>query len=724
MSIVVVALDVPLARLFDYRANDARQDDVGRRVLVPFGNKLLVGLIIEVREASEVAPGKLREVRSILRDTPPLPASWLALTRFCANYYHRPLGEVMLNALPPRLRKAAPMADKPQLLSLSALGRAESNTLPSRQKIKKIILARLGQGPASHSELIAIAASAGKALSELREAGWVSASAMVAAPPNSQSVSEHQLNSDQEAVVTQVSKGLRQFGVFLLHGITGSGKTEVYMRLIAASIAAGKQALVLVPEINLTPQLEETFRRRFPGLPLLTLHSGLAETARAQHWLAAQEQAACIVLGTRLAVFTPLSNPGLIVVDEEQDASYKQQDGVRYSARDLAIFRAQQDGFPVVLGSATPSLESYAKAVSGRYALLNLPQRAHGQAKLPRVGLIDLNEQSEGDGLSAPLVAAIEARLTLGEQSLIFLNRRGYAPVLACAACGWVSGCPRCSARMVVHLSDGVLRCHHCGDVERIPRACPQCGNADIQPFGRGTQRLELALAARFPTARILRVDRDSTRTKGSWSNMREAIRDGQADILLGTQILAKGHDFPNVTLVGVLNADAALHASDYRAGERLFAQLEQVAGRAGRAELAGEVLIQTRYPRHPLYQALTRHDYAGFANATLTEREQAGFPPYVFEAVLRAEAPGSKSVLEFLARARDLAPTDQEQLMIFDPVPMSVARIANRDRAQLLVQSYSRPALQIFLSGWTEALAKERAPGLRWHLDVDPIEF
>ena len=724
MSIVVVALDVPLARLFDYRASDAHQDDVGRRVLVPFGNKLLVGLIIELREASEVAPGKLREVRSILRDTPPLPASWLALTRFCANYYHRPLGEVMLNALPPRLRKAAPMADKPQLLSLSALGRAESDTLPTRQKIKKIILSRLGQGPASHSELIAIAASAGKALSELRQAGWVSASAMVAAPPNSESVSEHQLNTDQEAVVTQISKGLQQFGVFLLHGITGSGKTEVYMRLIAASVAAGKQALVLVPEINLTPQLEETFRRRFPGLPLLTLHSGLAETARAQHWLAAQEQAACIVLGTRLAVFTPLSNPGLIVVDEEQDASYKQQDGVRYSARDLAIFRAQQDGFPVILGSATPSLESYAKAVSGRYALLSLPQRAHGQAKLPRVGLIDLNEQSEGDGLSAPLVAAIEARLKLGEQSLIFLNRRGYAPVLACAACGWVSGCPRCSARMVVHLSDGVLRCHHCGDVERIPRACPQCGNADIQPFGRGTQRLELALAARFPTARILRVDRDSTRTKGSWSNMREAIRDGQADILLGTQILAKGHDFPNVTLVGVLNADAALHASDYRAGERLFAQLEQVAGRAGRAQLAGEVLIQTRYPRHPLYQALTRHDYAGFAKATLTEREQAGFPPYVFEAVLRAEAPGSKSVLEFLSRARDLAPTDQEHLMIFDPVPMSVARIANRDRAQLLVQSYSRPALQTFLSGWTEALAKERAPGLRWHLDVDPIEF
>jgi primosomal protein N' (replication factor Y) len=543
-------------------------------------------------------------------------------------------------------------------------------------------------------------------------------------PPQGTFPSEHDLNADQQAVVARVRADAHRFGAFLLHGITGSGKTEVYMRLIAATIAEGKQALVLVPEINLTPQLEETFRRRFPGIPLLTLHSGLAETARAQHWLAAQAVNACIVLGTRLAVFTPLANPGLIVVDEEQDASYKQQDGVRYSARDLAIFRAQQAGIPVLLGSATPSLESYAKAISGRYTLLSLPRRAHGQANLPTVGLIDLNEMPDSDGLSAPLIAAIQARLDRGEQSLIFLNRRGYAPVLACAACAWVSGCPRCSARMVVHLSDGVLRCHHCGDTERIPRACPQCGNTDIQPFGRGTQRLEVALAARFPQARILRVDRDSTRTKGSWNNMREAIRDGHADILLGTQILAKGHDFPNVTLVGVLNADAALHASDYRAGERLFAQLEQVAGRAGRAERAGEVLIQTRYSRHPLYQALVAHNYAGFAKAMLAEREQAGFPPYVFEAVLRAEAPSSKLVLAFLTRARELAPENHDQLMIFDPVPMSVARIANRERAQLLVQSYSRPSLQAFLSAWTEALSKERHPGLRWHLDIDPIEF
>ncbi len=724
MSILRVALDLPLARLFDYRADDAQADDVGRRVLVPFGNKQVVGLIVEVRDTSDFDPAKLRDAKMILRDTPALPESWTALTRFCAGYYQRPLGEVMLNALPPRLRRPTPLGQAAQIFALSEQGIAALAQLPSRQKVKQRILERLSQGPATQVELAALSSSAGKVLAEARDAGWVSATAAMPPLPPVHFISEHSLNAAQEAVVLRINAAMHQFGVFLLHGITGSGKTEVYMRLIASALGAGRQALVLVPEINLTPQLEETFRRRFPGVALLTLHSGLAETARAQHWLAAQEEHACIVLGTRLAVFTPLANAGIIVVDEEQDASYKQQDGVRYSARDLAVFRGQQTGIPVVLGSATPSLESYAKALAGRYTLLSLPERAHGQAKLPKVSLIDLNEHPDKDGLSPPLVAAIAERLARGEQSLIFLNRRGYAPVLACAACGWVSGCPRCSARLVVHLADGVLRCHHCGDVERIPRACPDCGNTDIQPFGRGTQRLEEALTARFPQARILRVDRDSTRTKGSWNNMRDSIRDGHADILLGTQILAKGHDFPNVTLVGVLNADAALHASDYRAGERLFAQLEQVSGRAGRAELPGEVLIQTRYVRHPLYQALAHHDYAGFAKAMLAEREQAGFPPFVFEAVLRAEAASSAAVLAFLARSRELAPETQDQVMIFDPVPMSVARVANRERAQLLVQSYSRPALQAFLALWSEALNAVRAPGVRWHLDVDPIEF
>jgi len=724
MNILLVALDIPLPRLFDYRADNANEQDVGRRVLVPFGQKLLVGIIVEVREASDIDPGKLRDARAILRDTPALPASWMELTRFCASYYQRPLGEVMLNALPPRLRKDSPLGAGPQTYALTDAGKAALLDLPLRQKTKHLVLARLLSAPAEDIALAGLAPSAGKVLAALRDAGWVRSTDTPAPPPQLEFVSEHRLNPEQQAVVTQVGEAADRFAVFLLHGITGSGKTEVYMRLIAATLAAGSQALVLVPEINLTPQLEDTFRRRFPGVTLLTLHSGIAETARAQHWLAAQDDRPLIVLGTRLAVFTPLRHPGLIVVDEEQDASYKQHDGVRYSARDLAIFRAQQAGIPVVLGSATPSLESYAKALAGRYHLLSLTHRAHGQASLPQVVLIDLNAHPDTDGLSPPLAAAIEARLDRGEQSLIFLNRRGYAPVLACAACGWVSGCPRCSARMVVHLADGVLRCHHCGAVERIPRSCPSCGNTDIQPFGRGTQRLETALATRFARARILRVDRDSTRNKGSWSKMRDSIRDGGADILLGTQILAKGHDFPNVTLVGVLNADAALHASDYRAGERLFAQLEQVAGRAGRADRPGEVLIQTRYLRHPLYQAIAHHDYAGFARATLAEREQAGFPPYVFEAVLRAEAPGSTAVIAFLKRARELAPQGVDQVMVFDPVPMSVARIANRERAQLLVQSYSRPSLQAFLAAWTVTLGGLRPAGVRWHLDIDPLEF
>jgi primosomal protein N' (replication factor Y) len=724
MNILLVALDIPLHRLFDYRVEDARAEDIGLRVLVPFGRKLVLGIIVEVRQASDIDPAKLRDARAILRDTPALPQHWMDLTRFCAQYYQRPLGEVMLNALPPRLRKDAPMGKGPQTYALTDAGRDALLTLPARQKTKHLVLNKLLPGPAEQTLLANLAPSAARALAELRDAGWVSATSTPPLPPQFAAVSEHRLNPEQEGVVARIGEAAGRFGVFLLYGITGSGKTEVYMRLIASTLAAGKQALVLVPEINLTPQLEETFRRRFPGVELLTLHSGLAETTRAQHWLAAQAARPVIVLGTRLAVFTPLASPGLIVVDEEQDASYKQQDGVRYSARDLAIFRAQQADIPIVLGSATPSLESYSKAIAGRFQLLSLTRRAHGQASLPRVVLVDTNQHRDTDGLAAPLAEAIQARLDRGEQSLIFLNRRGYAPVLACAACGWVSGCPRCSARNVVHLADGVLRCHHCGDVERIPRACPECGNIDIQPFGRGTQRLETTLAARFAQARILRVDRDSTRNKGSWSNMRDSIRDGEADILIGTQILAKGHDFPKVTLVGVLNADAALHASDYRAGERLFAQLEQVAGRAGRAERPGEVFIQTRYAGHPLYQALVRHDYAGFAKATLAEREQAGFPPYVFEAVLRAEASSGKAVIEFLTRARELAPATQDQVMVFDPVPMSVARIADRERGQLLVQSYSRPALQTFLSAWSETLGGLRASGVRWHLDIDPIEF
>jgi primosomal protein N' (replication factor Y) len=511
-----------------------------------------------------------------------------------------------------------------------------------------------------------------------------------------------------------------------LHGVTGSGKTEVYLRLIAQVLAAGRQVLLLVPEINLTPQLEGRVRARFPDTETVALHSDLAEAARERNWRAAFAGEAGIVLGTRLAVFTPLPRLGLIIVDEEHDPSFKQQDGMRYSARDVAVFRARQAGIPVVLGSATPSLESWANVRGGRYRLLTLARRANAQAVLPSVALTDTRRMPLQEGFSPPLLAAIEQRLARGEQSLVFLNRRGYAPVLACPACGWVSRCRRCAANLVLHQADRRLRCHHCGFEARVPKSCPTCGNQDIHPFGRGTQRVEGWLQERFPSARVLRVDRDSVKSRKQWEVVLERIHGGEADILVGTQMLAKGHDFPKLTLVGVLGADAALFAADWRSPERLFAQLMQVAGRAGRAELQGEVLVQTEYPDHPLYAALVAHDYAGFAGAQLAEREQAGFPPYSFQAMLRAEAPAMADAIAFLATACAL-PVVREHpaVALYDPVPMRLARMADLERGQLLAESPSRPALQAFLPRWRAAIETIKAPArLRWHLEVDPLGF
>jgi len=508
-----------------------------------------------------------------------------------------------------------------------------------------------------------------------------------------------------------------------LHGVTGSGKTEVYLRLVEQALAAGRQALLLVPEINLTPQLEGRVRARFPEAGVVSLHSELAEAARERNWRAAFAGEASIILGTRLSIFTPLPRLGLIVIDEEHDPSFKQQDGMRYSARDVGVFRAHQLGIPILLGSATPSLESWANAQGGRYGLLTLNQRANPEATLPAVHIINTRKMVLKEGVSEPLIAAIKERLARGEQSLVFLNRRGYAPVLACPACGWIS---RCAANMVLHLADRRLRCHHCGCEHRVPKACPICGNQDIHPFGRGTQRLEVWLQEQFPEARILRVDRDSVKSRKQWEAMLELIHGGQADILVGTQMLAKGHDFPKLTLVGALGADAALYAADWRAPERLFAQLMQVAGRAGRAELKGEVLIQTEYPDHPLFAALADHDFPGFAAQQLKEREQAGFPPYAFQAVLRAEAPEMTDSIAFLNSAAALPLIgEHENVMIYDPVPMKLARLANLERGQLLAESCSRPALQNFLPRWREAIEGIKAPSkLRWHIEVDPLEF
>src|SRR6266850_1783775 len=720
MTILRVALDVPLPTLFDYRSEDATPADIGYRTLVPFGKKRLVGVIWDVATKSKVADSRLRSAEKILRDVAPLPCEWLALVEFCSGYYHGPLGEVVAAALPPRLRTAKTVPIPPRDYVLTPAGRDVVAATPPRHRRVRALLGLLARGRVSAAGLDAQAKGSRKLLRRGIEAGWIAAIEPERSEPRF--VHAHELTAEQRQAIDVLRGGLETFRVSLLFGITGSGKTEIYLQLIAEVLARGRQALILVPEIALTPALEVAFRDRFPGAGIVTQTSAMADLERARGWLLAHGGRADIVLGTRLAVFTPLPRLGLVVVDEEQDASFKQRDGVRYSARDLAITRAQIAGTPVVLCSATPSLESFQHATSGKYELVSLTRRAIDRAALPAIRLIDTRVHPPQEGIVPPLLDALAARLARGEQSLVFLNRRGYAPALACPACGWVKGCRRCSANMVVHLAVQRLRCHHCGLTEGIPRACPECGNPDLQAFGRGTQRIELMLGERFPQARILRVDSDSARAKSGLEDLLE--RATHADILIGTQILAKGHHFERLTLAGVLNADSGLFSSDYRASERTFAQLQQVAGRAGRANLPGEVLIQTRYPEHPLYQSLVRHDYTGFARSVLAERREAGFPPFVFEAALRAESHDALRAQRFLRSAIDQSPRGSASITVFDPAPMSLARLAGMERAQVLVQSRSRSRLQAFLAEWSDSLYRTPAHGVRWHLDVDPIEF
>lgn len=678
--ILKVALDTPLDFCFDYVWPLAEGDAcplVGQLVLVPFGRREVMGLIVAVHETTDVPLEKLKQAISVRTQLAPLSAEWIALCSFAADYYQRPLGEVAIPGLPKNLRA----------LKTTSLD---------------------------------------KAVKKLAKADAVHDATPIAMP---------QLNAAQQAAADAIA-GAQGFAPTLLYGVTGSGKTEVYLQAAAQILAHSidehnpAQILILVPEINLTPQLEANVRSRFPCVALATLHSGLAEGERMMHWLAAHLGQARIILGTRLAILSSLPHLKLIIVDEEHDPSYKQQEGLRYSARDLAVWRAHQLSIPIVLGSATPSLETWHHAQSGRYRKLELRERAVKDAVLPKVGLIDLERKAPREqmveGISATLIAALKLRIERGEQSLLFLNRRGYAPVLSCDSCGWVSNCTRCSAYLVLHKLDKRLRCHHCGYEQRIPRSCPDCGNVDIQPLGRGTQRVEENLQMIFPEARILRIDADSTRRKGSAQEAFDSVHRGDVDILIGTQMVAKGHDFQNLTLVGVLNPDTALFSHDYRASERLFAQLMQVAGRAGRVAQkeggsASEVLIQTRYPQHPLYSAVRKHDYDTFASELLVERQQACFPPFMYQALLRAEAKELKIALDFLHQA--IACVEHDGITMNDPIPMTMTRVANIDRAQLLVECSSRPALQAFLKIWISTL-RDMKSRVRWSLEVDPVDI
>ncbi len=725
MSLIRVALDVPVARLFDYRCDD-RAAQIGARVLVPFGRQKLIGIIVARPETSEVAETKLKRAISVLDDEPLLGRADLRLLEFAADYYVHPLGAVIMATVPAALRRVRSREQTPAAYALTAAGTAlDLATLPPRARAQRGLLALLQSRPViDHSAISALGAATRKALQAFIAQGWVETCALpqdapVAMPAPSAGPT---LTPEQTTAANAIIAALGTYQPLLLWGITGSGKTEVYLHAIAAALARDAQVLLLVPEIALTPQLESLVIARFPGIPLATLHSGLADGERATRWQAARSGHARIVLGTRLSVFTPLPGLGLIIVDEEHDTSFKQGEGFRYSARDLAVVRARHAGVPVVLGSATPALETYRNAVDRRYQLLTLPERIN--ARPPIISCIDLRHEKITDGLSARLIAAIGKRMDRNEQSMVFINRRGYAPVLMCGSCGWMSDCKRCSAKLVVHLHDRRLRCHHCGHDSAVPATCPDCGDADLAPVGQGTQRIEAALAKQFPKARILRVDRDSTRRKGAWTAMRSRIRERTVDILVGTQILAKGHDFPHLNLVGVVNADGMLYSNDFRAAERLYALLTQVAGRAGRGDQQGEVLVQTEFADHPLYAALRDQDFDAYARSQLAERRQAGFPPYVHQALLRAEARTVDTALEFLARAARNARRLKPAVTIYDPVPANMMRRSGRERAQLLVQSSSRADLRTFLNAWRPQLAEAASTAARWSLDVDPAEF
>jgi len=734
MPIVRVALDVPLSTLFDYTVADGIAVSVGQRVIVPFGRRQMVGVVMECAATTDVPPERIKPVVQMLLDSAPLSAQLLDLLRFCSDYYRYPIGQTVLSALPTRLRSDKPVISKPILsYRLSAGGAAlDLETFPKRKVVQRRILAKLAEQPRNLAQLRALSATVGAQLKTLVQEGWVESVAL--APTLSPSRrgepianhtfdNAHILTVEQQLAVDAVTQS-SGYACFLLHGITGSGKTEVYVHLMHDVLQRGGQVLLLVPEINLTPQLENYFRSRFPDVNLISLHSGLSEGERLHNWQQAQLGAAQIVLGTRLSVFAELPGLALIIVDEEHDSSFKQQDGLRYSARDVAIFRANQHSVPVVLGSATPSLESYHNALSGRYRMLKLTGRALAEARLPAVRCININQTVMHHGISENLLREIGLRIERREQSLLFINRRGYAPVLMCTSCGWLSGCKHCAGKMVLHLKEQRLRCHHCGYQIRVPNACPSCGNADLHPVGSGTQRVESVLQERFPDARILRVDRDSTRNKRAWQTMREQIHANEVDILVGTQMLAKGHDFPALTLVGVLNPDSALYSSDFRAPEKLFAQLVQVAGRAGRAEKPGEVIIQTEFPDHPLFRALQTHDFEGWAASQLAERQMAGFPPFMFQAMLRAEGKIETEVYAYLNHARAAAMELQHPVEVLGVVPAALPRRANHLRAQLLVQATSRKALQQFLRAWQPMLDALPAAKLRCSLDIDPLEF
>jgi len=734
VPVLAVAVPSPLRRLFDYLPPlHGPVPQPGMRVQVPFGHRQHIGMVIRHQHDSALGREKLKHISACLDSEPVFDAALLRLLEFASGYFHHPPGEVMACMLPPALRRGGALQPRTRRCwQLTAAGRALSPVDMARAPRQREVLEQL-QGAAGPLPRNRLQADAG-VLRRLHQHALIEPVEVAAGPqaedlerpgapaPRSGAAAGPELNQQQAQALSAVSGAFGRFQGFLLDGVTGSGKTEVYLKLIEELLSRNLQVLILVPEIGLTPQLVARFQARL-GTTIVTIHSGLNEAQRLEAWRLARAGEAWVVIGTRSAVFVPLPKLGLIIVDEEHDLSFKQQDGVRYSARDLAVVRASHAGVPVLLGSATPSLESLQNVNRQGYQRLILERRA-GRSAAPRVEVIDLRGRRLEAGLSLPLEQALEACMAEAGQALLFINRRGFAPVLLCHACGVPCDCPRCDAHLVLHRADGRLHCHHCQRVQPPPERCA-CGEQhSFVAVGAGTERVVEYLGQRFPQARVARVDRDSTRRQGAMEDVLEAVHSQRVDILVGTQMLAKGHHFPNVTLVGILDADSGIFSADFRAAERMAQLFVQVSGRAGRGERPGQVVLQTHHPDHPLLRTLISAGYGRFAHSALLEREQVSLPPFSFQALLRAEAKQREAVHRFLQAATEACPR-AAPLRLYGPVAAPLERRAGWIRAQLLLETPDRGALHECLRNWLPQLeAMKSARRVRWSLDVDPLDM
>ncbi len=719
--VVRVAVPVPLPGVFDYLLPDVGAPQPGQRVVVPFGGRQLVGVVTESAAVSEVPAERLQAIHTVLDDdVPTLTPELLHLLRWCADYYKHPLGEVVSNALPPPLRRPdGRLPEPPTQWRLTEAGREQLEAGPGRAPARYRVLEALAGGPLTPTALREASQCTAAVLRGASEAGLVRSEPVGAGAYAPKPGPE--LTPEQAAAIESIAEDSGQFACHLLDGITGSGKTEVYLRLAERVLAEDRQVLVLVPEIGLTPQLLRRFRERL-GLEPVVSHSGVADGERARAWAAALRGDARLFIGTRSALFLPLARPGLLIMDEAHDPSFKQQDGFRYAGADVAVKRAHDLAIPIILGTATPTLESLLNAHRGRFRHHRLRERATG-ASPPTFRIVDLKQQANEGGMSPAALEAIEATLARGEQVLVFLNRRGYAPVLLCHDCGWHAGCRNCDANLTWHRARRNLQCHHCGDQQPTPRFCPECGADALQGAGEGTEQLERLLGKRFPDVPLYRVDRDRVRRKGELETVVEAVRGGDPCLLVGTQMLAKGHHFPRVTLVVIVNLDQALYSADFRAMERMAQLLVQVSGRAGRESMPGTVMLQTHHPEHEGLRRLLKEGYEPFAETLLSERELADLPPYSYQATVRAEATDRDALARFLQEAKAAWPGRQEAS--YGPFPAMMERRSGRLRWYLLLQSRDRRELQRAMDAFLPRVrALPAARKVRWTVDLDPQEF